>query len=131
MGGCNDEAGSPPAPCVSCSPSSVARSPASAGCCSPPPLPVAATTYTVNLFTDPDDGAGAGTTGDLRFAINNVSAGSAPDTITITATGTITLASALPSPDEERDDHGTDERGGVIVDGGCTVSERRLPSRTG
>jgi trimeric autotransporter adhesin len=41
-------------------------------------------------------GAGTGLTGDLRYAINQVNAGSGGDTIRITATGTIVLGSALP-----------------------------------
>ncbi len=54
----------------------------------------AATTYTVNVLTD--TGAGSGTTGDLRYAINQVNAGAGGDTINITAHGTITLGSKLP-----------------------------------
>ena len=57
---------------------------------------VAAAGYTVNVPTD--TGAGVGTTGDLRYAITQVNAGTDPaNTITITATGTITLTSALPA----------------------------------
>ena len=57
--------------------------------------PAAPVTYTVNVTTD--TGAGSGTTGDLRYAITQVNAGSGGDTINITATGTITLGSALPT----------------------------------
>ena len=60
----------------------------------PAPAVHAATTYTVNVLTD--TGSGSGTTGDLRYAITKVDAGSGGDTINITATGTITLTSALP-----------------------------------
>ncbi|MGI8858490.1 MAG: putative Ig domain-containing protein [Thermomicrobiales bacterium] len=57
---------------------------------------VAAAGYTVNALTD--TGTGSGTTGDLRYAINQVNAGAGTgDTITITATGTIPLGSALPA----------------------------------
>ena len=54
----------------------------------------AASTYTVNALTD--TGTGTGLTGDLRYAINQVNAGAGGDTITIAATGTIVLTSALP-----------------------------------
>ncbi len=58
---------------------------------------VAAAGYIVNVTTD--TGAGSGTTGDLRYAINQVNAGAGTgDTITITATGAITMRSgALPA----------------------------------
>jgi len=58
---------------------------------------VAAAGYTVNVTTD--TGAGSGTTGDLRYAINQVNAGAGTgDTITITATGAITMRSGpLPA----------------------------------
>src|SRR5690349_12119789 len=55
----------------------------------PAPSVAAATMYTVNVTSD--TGAGVGTTGDLRYAITQVNAGSGGDTINITATGTITL----------------------------------------
>jgi hypothetical protein len=54
------------------------------------------TVYTVNALTD--SGTGSGTTGDLRYCITQANADAAtPHTINITATGTINLASALPS----------------------------------
>jgi hypothetical protein len=57
---------------------------------------VAAADYTVNVPTD--SGLGLGTTGDLRYAITHVNTSTDPgNTITITATGAITLASALPA----------------------------------
>ena len=57
---------------------------------------VAAASYTVNVTTD--SGTGVGTTGDLRYAITHVNTSTDPaNTITITATGAITLASALPA----------------------------------
>jgi hypothetical protein len=52
-------------------------------------------TYTVNSLTD--TGAGSGTTGDLRYCINQANAASGADTINISVTGTITLTSALPA----------------------------------
>jgi len=56
---------------------------------------VAAADYTVNVTTD--TGTGSGAIGDLRYAINQVNNSTDPgNTITITATGTITLTSALP-----------------------------------
>jgi len=56
---------------------------------------VAAAGYTVNVPTD--TGIGLGAIGDLRYAINQVNNSTDPgNTITITATGTITLTSALP-----------------------------------
>lgn len=56
----------------------------------------AATTYTVNATTD--TGTGSGDTGDLRYALTQAeSAGNSGSTINITATGTITLTSALPA----------------------------------
>jgi hypothetical protein len=61
----------------------------------PAPGVSAAATYTVDVLTD--TGAGTGTTGDLRYAITQVNAGAGGDTINITATGTITLGSALPT----------------------------------
>ncbi|MGH9588126.1 MAG: beta strand repeat-containing protein [Acidobacteriaceae bacterium] len=55
----------------------------------------AATTYTVNATTD--TGTGSGTTGDLRYALTQAEqAANSGSTINITATGTITLTSALP-----------------------------------
>ncbi len=59
--------------------------------------PVWATAYTVNATTD--TGAGAGTTGDLRYCLTQLNtAPTASDTITVAvpATSTITLLSNLP-----------------------------------
>jgi hypothetical protein len=52
-------------------------------------------TFTVNALTD--TGTGSGTSGDLRYCINQSNAMTGPNTISLTGvTGTITLASALP-----------------------------------
>jgi hypothetical protein len=52
-------------------------------------------TYTVNSLGD--TGAGSGTTGDLRYCINQANAAGGTDTINFSVTGTIILTSALPS----------------------------------
>src|SRR6185312_6142069 len=61
----------------------------------------AATTYTVNIATDSASttgGSGSGDTGDLRYALTQAeTSGNSGSTINITATGTITLAAALPA----------------------------------
>src|SRR6185312_4262692 len=61
----------------------------------------AATTYTVNIATDSaptTGGSGSGDTGDLRYALTQAeTSGNSGSTIKIAATGTITLAAALPA----------------------------------
>lgn len=61
----------------------------------------AATTYTVNVATDSaptTGGTGSGDTGDLRYALTQAEqVANSGSTINITATGTITLAAALPA----------------------------------
>ncbi|MDB5273298.1 MAG: hypothetical protein JWO58_1665 [Chitinophagaceae bacterium] len=56
---------------------------------------VLATTYTVNALTD--TGAGAGTSGDLRYCINQANSAVGPHTINVTAVGTVNLTSTLPT----------------------------------
>jgi hypothetical protein len=51
--------------------------------------------FTANALTD--TGAGGGTVGDLRYCITQANATAGPNTINITATGTIGLTSALPT----------------------------------
>ena len=81
-----------------------------------PATPVAAIAYTVNTLTDTC--AGLSTTGDLCFVINNVNLGSGNDTITITATGTINLTSALPHLTKGVTITGPTSGVGVTVNGG-------------
>jgi len=52
--------------------------------------------YTVNTLTDTGGpgGSGSGYTGDLRYALTNAGSG---DTINFSLSGTVNLASALPS----------------------------------
>src|SRR5262245_61157176 len=52
-------------------------------------------TFTVNSLGD--TGAGAGTSGDLRFCITRANATTGDNTINFSVTGTITLNSALPN----------------------------------
>src|SRR5947209_12765052 len=84
-----------------------------------PATPVSAATYTVNALTD--TGAGSGTTGDLRYAITHVNAGSGGDTITFTTTGTITLSSALPALAKNVTITGPPSGVGITVDGNNAV----------
>ena len=86
----------------------------------PAPAVSAATTYTVNVLTD--TGAGSGTTGDLRYAITQVNAGSGGDTINITATGTITLTGGtlMLSKDVMITGPGANL---LAIDGGCTTCD--------
>ena len=55
----------------------------------------------------------------MRFAITHISAG---DTINITATGKITLGSALPTLTNNVTITGPTSGAGIIIDGGCTVN---------
>ncbi|MFN3406022.1 MAG: right-handed parallel beta-helix repeat-containing protein [Cytophagaceae bacterium] len=52
-------------------------------------------TYTVNALTD--NGTGAGTSGDLRYCINQANAAVGPHTINFSVAGTINLTGTLPA----------------------------------
>lgn len=89
---------------------------------------VAAASYTVTALTD--SGTGSGTNGDLRYVITQVNNHTDPgSTITFSATGTITLTSALPALNKPVAITGPTSGAGVTVSGGNTV--RSSPSIVG